>query len=204
MAYLGGPDILKIPGLFIDNSATPAEAPFHLVPSAAPSGTAEAGDFYVDVNGVLRIHNGVGYVLGSGVRVVKTGAATLTAADTGALLVFNAAAGFTYTLPTVATTVAGMWFDVEVQTTVTSVVARLACATGAFLKGTILQGQPTTFTQTARTADGSTHLAWEGNGTTTGGIIGDVMRVTALSTTQWSISGTNSATGSTATPFKTT
>lgn len=137
----------------------------------------------------------------SPIRTIKAAAATLTEADNGALLVFDAAAGYTITLPTGAAI--GSWFNVTVDTTVTSVVARLACPTGEFFKGTILQGQPTTFTQTARTANGTSHLAWEGNGTTTGGIIGDNMQVVKDSLTTWRIRGLNTATGSTATPFKT-
>ena len=134
-------------------------------------------------------------------RRVYAAATTLVEGDSGALLIFDAAAGYTITLPSSAPI--GTWFDVTVDTTVTSVVARLACPSGEFLKGTILQGQPTTFTQTARTANGTTHLAWEGNGTTTGGIIGDDMKVIKDSATTWRISGLNTATGSTATPFKT-
>lgn len=143
-----------------------------------------------------RILNGV-----PAFRSTVAAAATLTEAQSGALLSFNLAAGYTITLPANASI--GTWFDVSVDTTVTSVVARLACPTGEFFVGTILQGQPTTFTQTARTANGSTHLAWEGNGSTTGGIIGDNMQVIKDSATTWRIRGTNSATGSTATPFKT-
>lgn len=137
---------------------------------------------------------------GGGSRVVKTGAATLTSADSGALCIFNAAAGFLYTLPAAA---AGLWFEFVVQTTATSLVHRVACAAADFMLGTILQGQPSTFTQTARTADGSTHLAWEGNGSTKGGIIGDHFWVVAISATQWEVFGTNTATGTTATPFVT-
>lgn len=136
----------------------------------------------------------------SGGRVVKTGAATLTAAESGALCVFNAAAGFLYTLPPAAQ---GLYFEFVVQTTVTSSVARVACASGDFLLGTILQGQDTTFTQVAVTANGTTHLAWEGNGSTTGGIIGDHFWVVGLSGTQWEVFGLNTATGTEATPFKT-
>lgn len=133
-------------------------------------------------------------------RKVYSAATTLTEADSGALLRFNTAAGYTYTLPSA---VAGMEFEVVVDTTITSVGARVECASGDFMIGTILQGQPTTFTQTARTANGSTHLAWAGNGTTTGGIIGDHMWFTAISDTQWEVRGLNTATGSTATPFAT-
>lgn len=133
-------------------------------------------------------------------RPVKTAAATLTAADSGSLCVFNAAAGFTYTLPPAEI---GLWFEFVVQTTATSLVHRVACASGDFLLGTILQIIDTTFAPTARDADGSTHLAWEGNGSTTGGIKGDRFAVCAISSTQWEIYGINTATGTEATPFKT-
>jgi hypothetical protein len=149
---------------------------------------------------VVTVSGGVATIETGGSRPVKTAAATLTAADSGALCIFNAAAGFTYTLPAAA---AGLWFEFVVQTTVTSAVDRIACASGDFLLGTILQASDGTFVQVARTANGTTHLAWEGNGSTTGGIIGDWMIVTAISDSQWDIHGVNSATGTEATPFKT-
>lgn len=155
-------------------------------------------DREVLVNGNIKT-NSVG-IPNETFRKVIQAAATLTAADNGALLSFNAAAGYTITLPPASP---GLWFDVSVDTTVTSVVARLACAVGDFFIGTILQGQDTTFTQVAVTANGTTHLAWEGNGTTTGGIIGDNMQVVAISDSQWHIRGLNTATGTEATPFKT-
>lgn len=133
-------------------------------------------------------------------RKVLSGARTLTAEDNGASLIYNTAAGYTITLPAAQP---GLFFRVAVTTTITSSAARLACATGDFFIGTILQSIDTTFAPTARTADGSTHLAWEGNGTTTGGIIGDVMEIHAISDTQWLITGFNTATGTEATPFKT-
>lgn len=134
-------------------------------------------------------------------RVTKTaGAATLTREESGALLVFNNATGFTFTLPPAE---AGLWFDVIVNTTCTSGNHRVACAQGDFFVGTILQGTDGTFTQAARTADGSTHLAWEGNGSTTGGIIGDFLHIVGISDTQWAVFGQNTATGTEATPWKT-
>lgn len=141
-----------------------------------------------------------GLISGGLLRTVKTGAATLTAAESGAHCIFNNATGFLYTLPAAQ---AGLEFTFSVQTTVTSGNARVACASGDFLLGTIIQVIDTTFAPTARDADGSTHLAWEGNGTTTGGIKGDWFRVVAISGTQWAVYGFNTATGSEATPFKT-
>lgn len=128
------------------------------------------------------------------------GAATLTAAQSGGVFAFNAAAGFLYTLPAA---VAGLMYTFVVETTVTSGVARVACASGDFLLGTILQGTDGTFVLSPQDANGTTHLAWEGNGTTTGGIKGDFFSVVAISGTQWRVWGLNTATGTEATPFKT-
>lgn len=132
---------------------------------------------------------------------VKTGAATLTADDSGAVCLFNAAAGFTYTLPPVQV---GLQFEFWVSTTVTSIVARIACATGDFMLGTILQSTDGTFVTAPHDANGTSHLAWEGNGSTTGGIKGDWVKLVGLSDTQWAVTGYNQATGTEATPFKTT
>lgn len=189
--------------VYVDNPTAPVNAPFHITPSSAPTNGVK-GDAYLDTNGILYVHDGTAYRAQAnavgGARTVKTGAATLTALESGALCIFNAAAGFLYTLPPAA---AGLWYEFVVQTTATSLVHRVACASGDFLLGTILQGSDGTYVTVARTADGATHLAWEGNGSTTGGIIGDHFWVTAISASQWEIYGYNSATGAEATPFKT-
>lgn len=182
-------------------SPTPVIAPLHIKPTAAPSGTAAAGDLYFNsTSAVLLSHDGTAYAPVSGKRVVKTAAATLTAADSGALCLFNAAAGFTYTLPSAQE---GLWFDFQVTVTVTSVVDRIACASGDFLLGHMVQSTDGTFVNAYHAANGSTHLAWEGNGSTTGGLVGDVVRVVGISTTQWAVWGIGQATGTEATPFKT-
>jgi hypothetical protein len=183
-------------------TTTPADAALYFKPTTRPTNAVE-GDIYLDsTTHLLTVYNGTSWQQSQGgQRPVKTAAATLVAADAGALCIFNTAAGQLYTLPT---PVAGLWFEFVVQTTATSLVHRVACSVGAFLLGTILQSTDGTYTVAARTANGSTHLAWEGDGSTTGGIIGDHFWVTALSTTQWEIYGTNSATNTEATPFKTT
>lgn len=133
-------------------------------------------------------------------RQVIDAAKTLTADDCGALCLFNLAAGFTYTLPAAEK---GLWFEFLVTVTATSAVHRVACATGDFLLGAILQSPDGTDDVITVAANGTTHLAWEGSGTDTGGIIGDNFKVTAISGSQWVIQGINTATGSEATPFKT-
>lgn len=191
-----------LPRLVIsDGDTTPQDVPFHLYPSAAPTATAVEGDMYFDsTRNALMAHSGGGYTQVGQLVIPKVAAATLTAADSGAVCVFNNATGFTYTLPAAE---AGLRFTFVVQTTVTSGVARVACASGDFLLGTILQIIDTSFAPTARDANGTTHLAWEGDGSTTGGIKGDFFHVQAINASQWQIWGINTATGSEATPFKT-
>ena len=136
-----------------------------------------------------------------GIIPVKIAAATLTAADNGAVCEFNLAAGYTYTLPAVER---GLKFRFVVTVTVTSSVARVACATGDFFFGTLMQGSDTTYLPVARDANGTTHLAWEGNGTTTGGIKGDWFDIVGLNDTMWLVSaGLIGGSGTEATPWKT-
>lgn len=142
---------------------------------------------YVDSTGVLRVHNGGGFLAPGGVRrIIGTSAATLTAADSGSVIMFNNSTGYTVTLPPAA---AGLNFRVIVNTTVSSGVARLACASGDFFRGTLYQGTDTTYLPAARVANGTTHLAWEGNGSTTSGIAGDWFDIVAVSDTIWQVTG---------------
>lgn len=133
-------------------------------------------------------------------RTVKTAAATLTAADSGALCIFNSAAGDIYTLPAAQK---GLWFEFQVVVTITSNAAKVICASGDFLLGHFIQSTDGTYTSAAHAANGSTIVAWSGNGSTTGGLVGDWFRVTAISDTQWAFYGMGRATGSEATPFAT-
>lgn len=133
--------------------------------------------------------------------IVKTAAATLTAADSGAVCIFNSAAGDIYTLPTAAS---GLVFDFVVVTTITSNAAKVITASASeFLLGTFIQSTDGTYTSAAHAANGSTIRAWSGNGGTTGGLAGDWFRVCGISSTQWAIWGMGRATGAEATPFAT-
>lgn len=184
----------------VPDATTPLQAGLKITPTAEPT-YHEAGDVYVNSTTYAPyVSNGTVWVPASGYAPVYKAPTTLTAEDNGALCVFDTAAGMLFTLPAA---VAGLRFRFVVETTCTSGVHRIACASGDFLVGTILQIIDTTFAPTARDADGSTHLAWEGNGTTTGGIKGDFIEVHAVSGTQWQVWGINTATGSEATPFKT-
>lgn len=199
----------KAHNLFIDVGVSPGGTPKYpaigINPTEPPTNNAEGGVYYDDDLHALMVYNGTGNVpVGSaGAGFVGTAAATLTEADNGKTILFSNATGYTVTLPAAR---AGLKFRVMVLTTVSSGVARLACATGDFFRGTLLQGTDTTYLPAARTANGTTHLAWEGNGTSTSGIAGDWFDIEAVDDTIWQVTagGILSASGSEATFWKTT
>lgn len=136
-------------------------------------------------------------------KIISDGVATriLTAKESGALCCFDSAAGVVYTLPTPSI---GMFFEFMTITTITSNAAKILTNLATeFLLGDlqmILVGAATTL---AVAGNGTTHRAVSSNGSTTGGVIGDRYRVTAISSTQWVIDGVVSGTGALATPFAT-
>lgn len=111
---------------------------------------------------------------------------TLLAKESGALCLYDRAAGVVYTLPT---PVEGMEFTFMTSVTITAGAAKVICSTGAFLLGTIF-GYTTDVTEIdGFSADGANDLAISSNGSTTGGVIGGRYTLTAISTTQWMITG---------------
>lgn len=145
--------------------------------------------------------NSSGQVASKRVIYTLTTAQTLTAADSGALVVLNAAAGFTTTLPA---PVAGLYFDFVIRTTVTSGTMKIITdAATTFLTGSLFSSITATPTLTVYTANGSTHLALNMDGTTKGGYIGTTLRFVCTSATLWEVSGFLPQTGSVATPFAT-
>lgn len=135
-------------------------------------------------------------------HIISPGAAyTLSIKESGALCVFDLAAGFTFTLPPPTK---GAFFDFTVTTTITSGSAKvLTDASTTFLLGAIITVNSGATTAQAFAANGTTHRSVNGNGTTTGGIIGDRYRVECINATQWLVTGTVVNTGVAATPFAT-
>lgn len=135
-------------------------------------------------------------------RKVLTGATTLTAKDSGALCLFNTAAGYTFTLPA---PVIGLYFDFLVTVTITSSAAKIITDAGTtFMVGTIVNVDgDTSDALVGFSANGSTHVAISMNGSTTGAILGTRVRLECITSTLWAITGTVRATGSVATPFAT-
>ncbi|PDT47449.1 hypothetical protein [Sinorhizobium fredii] len=135
-------------------------------------------------------------------KPISLTAATLSltmATHGGATIVVDRAAGSTITLPAASGT--GVKFKVVVATTVTSnsVKVQVANATDV-MTGTALLAQDAADTavmfETASTSDTVTL-----NGSTTGGIKGDIIELEDLASGLWGVTVRGSATGTEATPF---
>lgn len=146
----------------------------------------------------LSQHSGYAQEVISGVGAATR---TLLPRESGALVLFDRAAGIVYTLPA---PVVGMTFEFATTVTITSNAAKIITnAATVFLLGTVDILINTSATTLAALGNGTSHVALSSNGTTTGGVQGDRYRVVAISTTQWLIEGQVSGSGSIATPFAT-
>lgn len=137
--------------------------------------------------------------------VASTATRILLPKDSGALCIFDQAAGLQYTLPAPSTLQIGAFFEFGTLVSVTSNSAKvLTDATTTFLVGSISIQTIATVTPAGFSANGTTIRSVNGNGTTTGGLIGDGFRVTLINTTQWYVTGLMIGSGTLATPFATT
>ena len=146
-------------------------------------------------------------VLGMHRQVISGQAATvtLTEAQSGALCLFDRAAGIVYTLPSLASITAGTHYDFLVTVSVTSNAHKVITNVIAsqFIVGSVTMVTIATASPAGFSANGTTIAALSAAGTTTGGLIGETYRLTALSATQWGISGVTVGSGVIATPFAT-
>lgn len=136
-------------------------------------------------------------------EVINEGVATRTLLprESGARACFDLAAGVVYTLPA---PVQGMQFEFYSTVTITSNSAKIITnAATVFLLGEVFTYTTATASGAGFAFNGSTHVACTMNGTTTGGIIGTRILVTALSATQWMIEGQIVGSGTIATPAAT-
>ncbi len=131
--------------------------------------------------------------------IAVTASTTLGGTHVGTTVVVNAAAGLTLTLP--ASSGTGYEFDVWVGTTVTSNDVIIAVANASdVMVGTCQFAQDAADTtvvfETASTSDTITL-----NGSTTGGIKGDRIKLKDVAANEWAVRVVGSATGTEATPF---
>ena len=134
-----------------------------------------------------------------------TATRTLKDTETGSTCLFDRAAGVVYTLP--AACPIGTEFEFVTTVTITSNAAKVI--TGAateLLVGGIVNSDTDTSNATLQwpALVGSSYIAVSMNGSTTGGIIGDRIKFTKVTTTKWSVVGNTMGTGTVATPFSAT
>ena len=127
---------------------------------------------------------------------------TLTAAQSGSLIILDRAAGVTVTLPT--TPAVGTFFIFKVAVTVTSNSDKMITGSATeLLVGSIINCDTDTSDTVAiwKALVGSSYISVNLNGGTTGGLKGDYFRVTCLNSTTWHVTGVINGTGTVATPF---
>lgn len=128
---------------------------------------------------------------------------TLLPGESGALCINDVATGIVWTLPA---PVEGMQFNfaTTVSRTSTNAYKVISNASTVFLLGAVMSGDSTIATSgDIFTANGTTHRAIVLDGDTKGGLIGEYLRFTALSTTIWHVSGLVIGTGTMVDPFTT-
>jgi hypothetical protein len=146
-------------------------------------------------------------LIGAARQVISGQGATRTLAtnESGALCLFDRAAGIVYTLPTITAVNIGMTFEFQTTVTITSNSAKVITGSAAqFIVGGVVQYIAGAATTNGVAFNGTTHISIVGNGSTTGGVIGDRFSLTAISLTQWAISGLQSGSGTLATSASTT
>lgn len=119
---------------------------------------------------------------------------TLTAAQCGQAFAMDAATGVIYIMPSTFPA-AGCTYDFFVTVSVTSNAHEIETGNGAHF----FQGAPFMIAAAATLAtaqcNGSSHIAYKTNGTTTGGLIGTHIRATVVSTTLAWLDGVNAGSG---------
>lgn len=150
--------------------------------------------------------SGGNYLRGQQRQVIKEAVATRTLLrkESGALCVFDRAAGVVFTLPAPSAATVGMWFEFAVAVSVTSNAHKIITdATTTFIVGSVTMVTIATASPAGFSADGTTIRALSAAGTTTGGLIGERYKVTCISATQWQIEGVCVGSGTIITPFAT-
>ena len=125
----------------------------------------------------------------------------LTAKESGATCLLDAAAGVVYTLPA---PVIGMEFEFITTVSCTSNSHKIITDVATtFMLGEVLMFTTATASPAGFAFNGTTHVACTSNGSTTGGLIGSRVKVRALSATQWFIEASMVGSGVIATPAAT-
>ena len=158
-------------------------------------------------NQIARKGSKLSQFVGAAQKIIgdEVAARTLTSKESGALCLFDVAAGVTYTLPTIdRTEQIGMYFDFAVNVLGTGTYKVITGAASEFLLGSIVLFDKTIATSgDIFDADGSTHIALAATSDVTGRLLGGKFRLTAISLTQWWVEGYLQEAGTALTPFST-
>lgn len=136
--------------------------------------------------------------LRAGVVANQPATVTLTADQTGAIVLFDRAAGLTYTLPPPTP---GLQFIFAVTVSITSGTAKVITDAPTTLLLGSLANAIAAGTSTQFIANGTTHRSILQNGSLTGGLQGSLVYVYCVSGTQWLVDGTVLGSGASTTPF---
>jgi len=157
---------------------------------------ARASDVNTIIDGILKPP-----VIGGTAYATPT---YLTASQSNATCLLNAAAGNVFVLPPAITANIGVTYRFYQTVTVTSnaAIIQTASTSDLFSSGSyIASSVVATPTQSGYSPNGSSNYYISVNGSTKGGIIGDYYEVTCIAVNTWLITGTVTATGTAATPF---
>jgi hypothetical protein len=125
----------------------------------------------------------------------------LKAGESGALVIFNTAAGQAITLPAIASRDVGMYFDFLITVTGTGTYSITTSDAATFIIGAIDSSSTAVAEGGDTFAAAGTETAILFDADTTGRLVGTSIRLTAISTTQWAVEGTMMGVGTLATPF---
>jgi len=136
---------------------------------------------------------------------VNTTATTLAitqASHAGRVVTVSSAAPFVFTLPASAGT--GSKYTFQMQVAATGTTSAIKVANGTDIMQGIALAVTTTSTNTEGFATSATSDTIAMNGTTLGGVVGDVYELTDVKTGFWSVRCYTAPTGAEATPFSAT
>lgn len=167
--------------------------------------TSNLAGFLVDTSGNVTLPGTLTYAAGNIPSVISGSGATvtLTAAQSGSLVLMDRAAGIVFTLPTPTV---GLVYNFAVTVTVTTNSYKVITNTGTVLLTGPLYGIDTDSANAiaAYVGDGSANIAvtQAATGTNaTGGIKGSMLTLRCITTTLWEVTGTILQAGTAASPF---
>ena len=136
-------------------------------------------------------------------RQVINGASarTLLVGESGALCLFNLAAGVVYTLPAIGANDIGMYFDFATTVVGTGSYSIDTDSATTFIGGGLIGASATVTAFDLFAATIASTVSIDLDSATTGEEVGTQLTLTAISVTEWCVTGYTASTGTPVTPF---